>query len=293
MNPKPNATPTDRPSIITWEEAVEHLCSQPERQDLVRSCYYDSPLLDVAKRFSRSEEWKAILALLDCAPGRVLDVGAGRGIASFAFAEAKWDVVALEPDPSQKVGAGAIKQLSLDSGHPIAVCEQWGESLPFENETFDLVYGRAVFHHARHLGEFCSEAARVLKRGGIFLMTREHVISRRDDLQAFLDSHPLHKLYGGEAAYLLREYTDAMTSAGLRVDRIIGPASSVINYFPQTISEHAIAIAARLGGPLGPPGRLAWKAILKVPGIQTTIEMLMNLRNKVPGRLYTFLAIKP
>lgn len=264
------------------------LREQPGQDELIRSCYYDDPLVDAARRFAESEEWEAVKCLAG-SPGKVLDVGAGRGIASAAFAGSGWETTALEPDPSEIVGAGAIRSLAEALGVTIEVAETWGESLPFQDETFDVVYGRAVFHHARDLKDFCREGSRVLKTGGTFLMTREHVLSKREDLGAFLETHSLHKLYGGEAAYLLSDYTDAMEAAGLRVKRIIGPKSSPINYFPEKKNAMARALTARMQKRMGSvKGKLA----SLVPGSLKKEALHWEEKMNAPGRLYTFVAEK-
>src|SRR6476469_916022 len=96
--------------LLTWEESVQWLREQHEQQELVRHCYYDDPLENAAESFSNSEEWLAVKRLLKKhIPGKVLDIGAGRGISSYAFAKAGCLVTALEPDPSLLVGAQAIR----------------------------------------------------------------------------------------------------------------------------------------------------------------------------------------
>ncbi|MFM9158921.1 MAG: class I SAM-dependent methyltransferase, partial [Dolichospermum sp.] len=90
--------------LITWEEAVQSLRNQPLQKELVRYCYYDDPLESAAERFAQSEEWDAVTQLLkQKIPGQVLDIGAGRGISSYAFAKAGCSVTALEPDSSNLV----------------------------------------------------------------------------------------------------------------------------------------------------------------------------------------------
>ena len=170
---------------LTWEEAVEWLRSQPDQAGLVKACYYDDPLHDAAARFHQSTEWKEIQRRLPEQRGRVLDLGAGRGISAFAFARDGWGTIAVEPDRSAIVGARAIEQLSLDSGLPIQVVQALAETLPFRDNTFDVVYGRQILHHANDLTSMCNEISRVLKPGGIFIATREHVISSLSDLNLF------------------------------------------------------------------------------------------------------------
>jgi SAM-dependent methyltransferase len=254
----------------TWEEAVLWLKAQSDQEELVRACFFDDPLLDAAERYYRSPEWDAVRALAGRAGGRALDVGAGRGISSYALARDGWQVTALEPDPSPVVGAGAIEELVRSSRLPIDVVREWGESLPFPDASFDLVYGRQVLHHARDLVALCAEMARVLKPGGTFLATREHVIFKDADLAIFLAEHPLHRLYGGENAYRLREYKQAIERAGIQLTGVLNPWASEINLHPRTTSEIAELIHAQL--PIIPAfvmtpmllRRLGW--LLRSPG---------------------------
>ena len=44
-----------------------------------------------------------------------------------------------------------------------------GVHLPFDNDTFDIVYSRQVFEHVRHPDDLVREIRRVLKSGGMFL----------------------------------------------------------------------------------------------------------------------------
>ena len=99
-------------SYGSWEQAVAWLIAQPDRQDLVRDCYFDRPALEAARRFHLSEEWRAVRAFFPETRGRALDVGAGNGVAGYALARDGWDVTALEPDPSALVGARAIRALA-------------------------------------------------------------------------------------------------------------------------------------------------------------------------------------
>ena len=265
--------------VGTWEAAVLSLRTDPAAQDLVRACFFDDPLVEAAERFRGSSEWLATLKLLPT-PGAALDIGAGRGIASYALARDGWKVTALEPDHSEIVGAAAIRELSAASDVGIEVVEQWGETLPFQAGSFDLVYCRAVLHHARDLSALCLEASRVLRPGGTFCAVREHVISSRDDLSAFLAAHPLHRMYGGEHAYLLAEYLESISRAGLRIVATPGPFSSDINLFPLTKGELKRAIARRLRLP----------EFVPIPDL---VLRVLDWRSRAPGRHYSFIARKP
>lgn len=275
---------------MTWEDAVLWLRAQSWQQELVRQCYYDDPVAKAAERFCQSEEWQEIHTLLSAhMPGQVLDLGAGRGITTYAFAKRGCLVTALEPDPSPVVGSKAIRSLLDSAGLNGVVVEEYGETLPFADDKFDIVFGRAVLHHAHDLEKLCREAARVLRPGGIFMATREHVISKQEDLPEFLAQHALHSLYGGENAYPLNRYTHAIANTGLRLVRVIGPFDSVINYAPLSNEQHLHMLRSRLARLFGT--RFADR-LASCGYIRTCTSKIMSASSNVPGRHYSFMAIK-
>ena len=101
--------------MSTWEEAVQWLRNQPDQNELIRACFYDDPLRDAAERYYKSTEWQAVHQLFGRKRGATLDLGAGRGISSYALARDGWKGSALEPDPSNIVGAGAIRALAQET----------------------------------------------------------------------------------------------------------------------------------------------------------------------------------
>ena len=270
----------------TWEEAVTWLVSQPDKQDIVRIGYYDSPLSEAAKRFWQSAEWRGIKAYLPNKKGLALEVGAGRGIGSYGLAKEGWKVVALEPDPSELVGVGAINSLAAAEGLPIETVQEFGENLPFQDSHFDVVLTRQVLHHARDLPRLCREIARVLKPGGTLIAARDHVLFRKADLPKFLAAHPLHQLYGGENAYLLREYLSALRAAPLTVTHILRSFDTPIHYDDAALQD----ICARLSGKFAalPFGKRAAATLFR-PGLLRRLGRF-DIR---PGSAVSFVCRKP
>ena len=276
---------------MSWEEAVQWLREQPGQETLVKDCYYDDPLEAAARRFAESEEWRAVCALLGPRlPGRVLDLGAGRGISTYAFAAGGSRVSALEPDPSDLVGRGAIAHLLAATGLEADVRDGSAEALPFPDASFDVVHGRAVLHHARDLDLLGREVARVLVPGGVLLATREHVLSRPEDLPLFLAAHPLHSLYGGEAAYVLPRYVAALEGAGLRIERVLGPFDDPVNYAPMPRADLRRLLRKRLSDRVG---RWLGKLLIRLPRVEAREARRLSEACDVPGRHYAFLAVKP
>jgi len=280
---------------ITWEQAVQWLREQPDQQELVKACYYDDPLLDAAARYEACEEWRATLDILPRRAGFALDLGAGRGISSYALAKAGWRVDALEPDGSAIVGRDAIQQLATQANLPIHPVDGIAEEIPSENEKYDLVYGRQVMHHARNLRKMCLEIARVLRHGGMFVATREHVISKPEDLSVFLAGHPLHRLYGGENAFLLSEYLKAIEDAGLVIKSVLRPYESPINLFPITNAEWKNQVQEMFSKRIGTFGArlflsdsMPWSKV-----IHSTFSRYKSYWSRTPGRLYSFVVMKP
>ena len=182
--------------------------------------------------------------------------------------------------------------LARDSRLDIEVTQEFSERLPFDDARFDLVFARAVLHHTRDLNAACAEFFRVLKPGGRLLAVREHVISRAEDLEAFLQIHPLHSLYGGENAFQLHQYEAAIRHAGFHLEQVSSPLESPINYAPQTRQSLQREIAARATRNL-PIVRDLARAVLALPGLWPLVMPLLTRIDHRPGRLYSFVASKP
>ncbi|HEV2835494.1 MAG TPA: class I SAM-dependent methyltransferase [Pyrinomonadaceae bacterium] len=275
---------------LSWEEAVRWYREQPNNEAEVRNNYFDLPVLGAAERYARSEEFAEVLHLLGPGNGKeILDLGAGNGIASYALAAHGWNVTALEPDESSEVGAGAIDLLVKDTGLPIKVVREFGERLPFADESFSAIHARQVLHHAHDLENMVKELARVLRPGGLLLSTREHVIDGQEHLELFRDAHPLHFLYGGENAYTIERYVEAFERAGLRLLKMWGPVESILNLFTGTEEERQTTIRQIANHSCLRFGRLlGWSERFRAAQLRRHTQ-----NDRTPGRIYSFLLQRP
>jgi SAM-dependent methyltransferase len=271
----------------TWEDTVQALIDDPAQRELVEACYFDPPHLGALQRFHASAEWQAVRALLPAAPGTAVDIGAGNGIVSHALARDGWTTIAVEPDPSGLVGAEAIRRAGREAGLEIDVRGGTGEALPVDSESADVVIARQVLHHAADLPAFCRDIARVLKPGGMLLALRDHVVTGPGQMEAFFDIHPLHRHYGGENAFEIRQYRAAMEAAGLQIVRQMDAFDTVINLAPYTEESMCEALAAR-SGPLRPVAQVA----LSIPPVRQAAFAALSRLDRRPGRLVSFHCVK-
>jgi hypothetical protein len=137
---------------------------------------------------------------------------------------------------------------------------------------------------------FHREIFRVLKPGGLYIATREHVISKREDLEAFFATHAVHKYTQGENAYLVGDYVGAIERSGFEPVKVLRRWESVINYYPTTpeqVRDMGLNLfRSRFGT------RLARQMIRLKPLRDAAIQRVAD-GDQWPGRMYSFLAVKP
>ncbi|WP_225336622.1 class I SAM-dependent methyltransferase [Halomicrobium urmianum] len=113
--------------------------------------------------------------LVDDLRGAVLDVGAGTG-AMFPYFDAVADGTvsfhAVEPDPYMRRRA---RETADELGVDIDLGSAGAESLPYDDDSFDVVIASMVFCTIPDVERALSEVARVLRPGGEFRFF-EHVL---------------------------------------------------------------------------------------------------------------------
>ena len=181
--------------------------------------YYDeAPWIEVGLRFD-----EALAQLQLTGDETVLDLGAGRGWAAKQFALLGCESVALDVAPDENVGLGRGRVLMEDAGVYFERVIGDGEHLPFQADSFDVVFCSAALHHASNLPLLLQNVRHVLKRGGRLCAIREPSLSILDDEQAELVRGAVEEMALGinETRPTYDEYMRALRRAGLQPSLVI------------------------------------------------------------------------
>ena len=113
--------------------------------------------------------WRGHMAAVEMPLGelagkRVLEVGSGAGGHSALFARHGAEMTSLDITFERARSTDAKFRL-MGAGGSIAM-QSDAESLPFKDDTFDIVYSNGVLHHTEDTGRGLDEAFRVLRPGG-------------------------------------------------------------------------------------------------------------------------------
>src|ERR1700682_2839586 len=110
-----------------------------------------------------------LLELVPAQPGwRALDVATGAGHTTYAFAPHVARVWAT--DITEEMLALVRDEIEKRKLTNVRIAYAKAESLPFEDESFDLVTCRIAPHHFDSIPEFLTEVHRVLKPGRLFAL---------------------------------------------------------------------------------------------------------------------------
>jgi ubiquinone/menaquinone biosynthesis C-methylase UbiE len=170
----PNTWPTcyneDDESLLGVTNVTDELKAKAQAQFGASAAAYATSSVH-----ARGESLALLVELVE--PGRdwgALDVGTGAGHTALAFAPHVAHVVATD-----LTGEMLAKTAELAAERGLTNIETKAadaETLPFENDSFDLVTCRLAFHHFPNSRQAVGEFARVLKPGGVLGFTDNVVV---------------------------------------------------------------------------------------------------------------------
>ncbi len=122
------------------------------------------------------------------AGARILDAPCGSGVLAAALAERGFAAVGADVDTEAAAMLGpAFSQVNLN------------ESLPWKEQTFDAVFSTEGIEHLENHFSFLREICRILKPGGVLLLTTPNIAALRSRMRFFgsgffgRDSRPLNE----------------------------------------------------------------------------------------------------
>lgn len=120
---------------------------------------------NASMNFSKQEYLDYTLHAIQAKPtDKVLEAAAGTCVCGRAIAPFANQVVCVDATPAMlAIGEAEAKKQGLQN---IQFVNGYVESLPFEDESFDIVMTRLAFHHFTEMEKTFMQMSRVLKKGG-------------------------------------------------------------------------------------------------------------------------------
>jgi ubiquinone/menaquinone biosynthesis C-methylase UbiE len=128
---------------------------------------------EVGQRQVRLKLVKALGGLKGRSFGDALEIGSGTGYFSLNLVQ----LGVIERLTATDISPGMLSRLATTADalglEDVTTVETEAETLPFEDESFDLVFGHAVLHHIPDLDKAFAEFRRVLRPGGMIAFAGE------------------------------------------------------------------------------------------------------------------------
>jgi len=143
---------------------------------------------------------------------KILELGASFSYASSKFAKTGCSVAALDISNYLKVSSLFVRDAYYDRVFSDM------HNIPFQDNTFDIVFGAAVVHHSNNLKAVFSEIRRVLKPGGKVMLINE------PSRGIFEKIHPVFKEMEnkgyGDISYTIPQWRKGARKGGLKKIKI-------------------------------------------------------------------------
>ena len=205
-----------------YEKFVKIIQNNIEYSSICEEGYLEKDMNKAASRFMQDRHFLKVLDILKLSGDeRILDFGAGRGLASYAFVNKGFNTITLEMSDSRISGVRAMKKYKRNIRRKLKIVNGDAENMPFKKNLFDVAYCNHVLHHSADLQKMMEQVVSVIKPGGILIaqseVMRPPFISDSGWKKKFLAA----KLGANETLYSTFQYVRAFKRAGLKYVKAI------------------------------------------------------------------------
>ena len=194
---------------------------------------------------ARESRLRKALAMLDGEPhGRALDLAAGSGLAAAALIARGWDVAALD------ISEDLVEQIRARGVRDVRVHDLAAGPLPFDGGSFEAVFAGEIIEHLVDTDAFLREARRVLRPGGVLVLTTPNLASFENRVRLLLGRYPRWVDYDLSGEGHVRAYTwpalrRQLRDCGLDPERVRG---NWVPFVPQSkLDDLRLPALARTG----------------------------------------------
>lgn len=199
----------------------------------------------------------------------ILDLGCGEGhIARHLLTNGAKNVVGIDPSSAQLENA-VVRQQHGGKKNQAAYVRGVGEVLPFCSASFDAIVCCLAIEHASDVDAVLTEAARVLKEDGCFLLLVNHPMYQGEG-SGFVDDQILGEHYWRIGPYLIEATSIEEVDRGVFIPFAHRPLSRYIN----PLSERDVLLTKLLE----PTPIEEFLATSLAPELEATIPRLLVMR---------------
>ncbi len=152
--------------------------------------------------------------------GRLLDIGCAGGELAAVLMASGWQVEGVERE-------AVLVEAAQARGIPVRCADFDREPFPWGSATFDAAVAGEVIEHVIDTDHLLQEVARVLRPGGILVITTPNLASLENRIRLLVGRYPMWMDYQVQGTGHLRYYTPRILRCqleqhGFRVERHVG-----------------------------------------------------------------------
>jgi 2-polyprenyl-3-methyl-5-hydroxy-6-metoxy-1,4-benzoquinol methylase len=181
----------------------------------------------------RESRLKKCVRIIDrLSPGRMLDIGCSTGDWSAHWQSQGWQCAGIDIDR-------AHVEIASHRGIDARYCDLNRDPLPFEDQSFDLIFAGEVIEHLVDTDAFLQELHRCLRPGGSVLITTPNLASFENRLRLVLGIYPIWLNYNLAGSGHVRAYTPGILKKQLRDHgfRITRHKGNWVPFIPQHFTD--------------------------------------------------------